>query len=175
MKWEGEFRASDRHYGILLSGKMGGEFTGDVPDGSWGKLRVAIINQFNDVISNTESSVACLENLPWVSSMITAALGPTIHQVGATGEVIVQFATLDGSSQELVEERKKHGPAAPDAFVIGMGAQKAGFDPGDNCLVQWEDGNRYPARVLQKAPDQYLIQFGDGRQMWVAAQWVYRA
>jgi hypothetical protein len=174
MKWEAEFRASDRRYAALLSGKMGGQFTGTVPDGAWGKIRVAIINGFNEVITNSESSVACLENLPWVGQQITAALAPTLAQLGTSGEVVVEFANLDESSEQLVEERKRSGPAAPDAFLIGVGAQKAGFDPGDKVLVQWSDGNRYPAKVVKKAPDQYLLELGDGRQMWVAAQWVYR-
>jgi hypothetical protein len=38
---------------------------------------------------------------------------------------------------------------------------------GAKVLVEWPDGNRYPATVQQCAPGQCLVLFPDGQQRWV--------
>jgi hypothetical protein len=47
-------------------------------------------------------------------------------------------------------------PAAPAAPAIGS-----------KVMVEWADGNRYPATVQQCAPGQCLVLFPDGQQRWV--------
>jgi hypothetical protein len=39
-------------------------------------------------------------------------------------------------------------------------------------LVQWADGNKYPATVQQSQGTNCLIVFPDGRQQWVDAQYL---
>jgi hypothetical protein len=51
--------------------------------------------------------------------------------------------------------------------VMGYGAIAAGIGPGMAVLVQWSDGNRYPAKVTQVGGGQVCIALSDGRQMWV--------
>jgi hypothetical protein len=51
--------------------------------------------------------------------------------------------------------------------VMGYGAIASGIGPGMQVLVQWSDGNRYPAQVMQVGGGQVLIALGDGRQLWV--------
>jgi hypothetical protein len=57
-----------------------------------------------------------------------------------------------------------------------MMGQQAGaathFGPGARVLVQWADGNRYPATVQQQNGSQCLVSFPDGRTQWVEAQYL---
>jgi len=64
---------------------------------------------------------------------------------------------------ELVEAPPP--PAAP-SFPPQPPAP-TGLAPGQAVLVQWADGNRYPARVLQNAGDRCLVGFPNGAQDWV--------
>jgi hypothetical protein len=43
---------------------------------------------------------------------------------------------------------------------------------GATVMVQWADGNKYPGSVAQVAPDQALVSFPNGQNLWVALQWV---
>ena len=43
---------------------------------------------------------------------------------------------------------------------------------GSNVQVQWADGNKYPGKVAQAAPGQYLVEFSNGTQQWIAEQFV---
>lgn len=49
------------------------------------------------------------------------------------------------------------------------------FAPGTNVLVQWSDGNRYPATVVGAQGDKVQVQFTDGRQLWVDAPYLSHA
>jgi hypothetical protein len=51
--------------------------------------------------------------------------------------------------------------------AMGMGAIASGIGPGMAVLVQWSDGNRYPAQCRQVANGQVCVAFPDGRQIWV--------
>ncbi len=53
--------------------------------------------------------------------------------------------------------------------AVGYGAIANGVGPGMGVLVQWSDGNRYPATVSQVGGGQVHVTFTDGRQMWVPA------
>ena len=46
------------------------------------------------------------------------------------------------------------------------------FGAGARVLVQWADGNRYPAMVQQSAGAQCLVVFPNGQQQWVDAQYL---
>jgi hypothetical protein len=58
--------------------------------------------------------------------------------------------------------------------AMGMGAIAAGIGPGMAVLVQWSDGNRYPAQCRQVANGQVCVAFPDGRQIWVPESAVSR-
>jgi hypothetical protein len=45
--------------------------------------------------------------------------------------------------------------------------------PGRYVLVQWADGNRYPATALQLAPGHVYVRMQDGRELWVAQNYVF--
>jgi hypothetical protein len=51
--------------------------------------------------------------------------------------------------------------------VMGFGSIAAGIGPGMAVMVQWSDGNKYPAKCVQVGGGQVCVAFGDGRQMWV--------
>jgi hypothetical protein len=46
------------------------------------------------------------------------------------------------------------------------------FGPGARVLVQWADGNRYPATVQQAVNGQCLVVFPNGQQQWVGMQYL---
>lgn len=51
--------------------------------------------------------------------------------------------------------------------MMGYGAIAAGVGPGMQVMVQWSDGNKYPAQVVQVGGGQVCVAFGNGQQMWV--------
>ena len=65
----------------------------------------------------------------------------------------------------------------PLGFGLGQAASfmTGGIVAGSQVQVQWSDGNKYPASVMQAAPDQYLVQFPNGSQQWVPANAVTKA
>ena len=64
-------------------------------------------------------------------------------------------------------------PAAPPPAQAPWGQTSgAAFGIGARVLVQWADGNRYPATVMQAAQGQCLVAFPDGRQQWVEVQYL---
>ena len=44
--------------------------------------------------------------------------------------------------------------------------------PGTPVMVQWSDGNRYPATVMLAQSGQVQVKFPDGRQVWIAQGYV---
>jgi hypothetical protein len=54
-------------------------------------------------------------------------------------------------------------------------SEPAALLPGTHVLVQWSDGNRYPAILQQSAQGQCLVAFPNGTQQWVPAHTVMRA
>ncbi|MBX3184025.1 MAG: hypothetical protein KIT72_00760 [Polyangiaceae bacterium] len=65
----------------------------------------------------------------------------------------------------------------PLGFGLGQAASflTGGIVAGSRVFVMWSDGNRYPAQVMQAAPDQYLVSFeGNGAQQWVPANAVVK-
>jgi hypothetical protein len=46
------------------------------------------------------------------------------------------------------------------------------FSHGQSVMVQWSDGNRYPAKVLIQQSGQVQVVFPDGRQVWVPQGYV---
>jgi hypothetical protein len=73
-----------------------------------------------------------------------------------------QMAQSLGAAAQQAQAQAVAAPAAPPAARP--------LAPGAQVLVQWSDGNRYPATVAQVAPGQCLVAFPDGRQFWVAEQ-----
>jgi hypothetical protein len=56
-------------------------------------------------------------------------------------------------------------PAQPQGY--GPPPAQGGFAPGAHVLVVWQDGNRYPATVVQMQNGHYLCAMQDGQQHWV--------
>ncbi len=170
---------------MLLSGKVSGTFEGEMPSARWAALRVAIINAFNDAVSAARDSVAAFDDLEALSAQVTEAVAAEVASLGGGGRVVIQAANLDAHSQELLDQRRASGPAAPDAFLIGasgvvgpppaappLGAGAEQFVPGGPVLVRWNDGNHYPGTVVQVAADQCLVALADGREMWLGIEWL---
>ena len=58
---------------------------------------------------------------------------------------------------------------AVGSFVNGTPGALA---PGAPVMVQWSDGNRYPATVMLAQSGQVQVQFPDGRQVWIGQGYV---
>lgn len=58
--------------------------------------------------------------------------------------------------------------------AMGYGSIAQGIGPGMAILVQWSDGNKYPATCGQVGGGQVQVTFPDGRQMWVPESAVSR-
>lgn len=86
-------------------------------------------------------------------------------------------------AQNFDQQASKAVNAVGDAAVAGMNALDSAFGSfaksisgptiGGRVLVQWSDGNRYPATVVQIAQGQICVAMQDGRQMWVPQQYVF--
>lgn len=46
------------------------------------------------------------------------------------------------------------------------------FTPGSTVMVQWSDGNQYPATVVQSQQGHVLVSFPNGQQQWIDAQYL---
>lgn len=65
----------------------------------------------------------------------------------------------------------------PLGFAAGQvgAALTGGIMAGSQVAVTWSDGNKYPGTVMQAAPGQFLVQFQNGSQQWVAEGYVSKA
>jgi hypothetical protein len=70
-------------------------------------------------------------------------------------------------------------PPGPPAVTTGASAAASvapplppGVSRGARVLVQWSDGNRYPATVLHINGTSVLIAFSTGQQHWVDARYL---
>jgi hypothetical protein len=59
--------------------------------------------------------------------------------------------------------------SALGSFVDGA---VGGFSVGARVMVQWSDGNRYPAQVVTSGSGQLEVAFPDGRRLWVPTAYV---
>jgi hypothetical protein len=78
---------------------------------------------------------------------------------------------VGGTRVELRSVKVSFSPVA-DANAP---APPAPLAPGTQVLVQWSDGNRYPAVLQQTARGQSLVSFPNGTHHWVPSQAVSKA
>ena len=114
-------------------------------------------------------------------SMPQTAAGQQAYQAQQVENQMMAQAVQQGVAQHVAAAQAQAGAAyanvgANVGFLgraalgaFGMGAIANGVGPGMAVLVQWTDGNRYPATVSQVGGGQVQVAFGDGRQMWVPA------
>ncbi len=86
---------------------------------------------------------AAVHNAPWMAQA-AALYGPGVY-----GQAAVQVA----------------------GAMSAMGAGN-GLVLGAKVLVQWNDGNRYPATIIQLAGTQAQVVFPDGRNLWIDHQYL---
>jgi hypothetical protein len=96
------------------------------------------------------------------------AQNPT--QYGEYGMLVEQEGTRirEGGPPKPVSVAK--GASSPRPAVSGQAA--GAISAGSPVLVLWNDGQRYPGAVVQSAQGQHLVAFPDGRQVWVASEYV---
>lgn len=100
-----------------------------------------------------------------------------MYTPGATG---MDAAMAQAMQNPMVQQQMQAQAAIqqnPMAFAMGQAGAYlgGGIVAGSNVMVAWSDGNAYPGRVLQAAPNQYLVQFQNGSQQWIPAQSVRKA
>jgi hypothetical protein len=85
--------------------------------------------------------------------------------------------------QSFEQQASEAANAVGNAAVAGFDALGSALDSfgrsisgpalGQRVLVQWSDGNRYPATVVQMNQGQIYVTMSDGRQLWVPRQYVF--
>jgi hypothetical protein len=72
----------------------------------------------------------------------------------------------------MIQAQQAQAAIMQNPFGFGLGQAAAymtgGIVAGSRVKIRWSDGNHYPALVMQAAPGQYLVQFDNGSQQWVA-------
>ncbi len=56
-------------------------------------------------------------------------------------------------------DRQRVAPTVNDLVLVP--------EPGAKVLVEWSDGNKYPATVKQSSTEQCQVVFPDGQEKWV--------
>jgi len=69
------------------------------------------------------------------------------------------------SAEAVAEAAQSLASKANPAHVSAMA-------PGQGCLVQWNDGNRYPGHVREAKEGKLLVAFPNGREEWIPAEHV---
>ena len=62
--------------------------------------------------------------------------------------------------------------AAGFAGAVNQAVGGSPLVPGRQVLVQWSDGNKYPATLTQNNGVQSQVTFPDGRQVWVESRYL---
>lgn len=88
-------------------------------------------------------------------------------------------AAYPGQAQPGYAQPAPYPPSAGAQLESALGAFGAfmenalgSFTVGARVLVQWSDGNRYPATVTAARGNQVEVAFPDGRRVWVAQAYV---
>jgi hypothetical protein len=88
----------------------------------------------------------------------------------ATGWAVGAASAIGNAFDQAVAPSPN--PYAQPGYGAPQAPPPAAFGPGARVYVQWADGNRYPATVVQSAGAQCLVSFPDGQQRWVEAQYL---
>jgi hypothetical protein len=76
-----------------------------------------------------------------------------------------------GTRVEMRSVKVSFSPSATASAPV----EPSALAPGTHVLVQWSDGNRYPAVLQQSAQGQSLVAFPNGTEQWVPAHAVSKA
>ncbi|MFO0757549.1 MAG: hypothetical protein U0359_13720 [Byssovorax sp.] len=100
-----------------------------------------------------------------------------LYAPGATG---MDAAMAQAMNNPMIQQQMAAQAAIqanPMGFAMGqVGAFfGGGIMAGSDVLVAWSNGQSYPGKVLQAAPNQFLVQFQNGSQQWIPAQSVRKA
>jgi hypothetical protein len=119
---------------------------------------------------------------------VRARIAPALHDLGAQGQLSLDTVAFDEDSRarlmaanaEIAKRvRAKMAQERAEAEAAKAAApqleEPAALAPGTHVLVQWSDGNRYPAVLQQSAREQCLVAFPNGTQQWVPAHAVSKA
>ncbi|MCC6558044.1 MAG: hypothetical protein IT372_34285 [Polyangiaceae bacterium] len=106
-----------------------------------------------------------------------AYMQAALHTPGATGMDAAMAQAMNNPMMQQQLAAQAAIQANPMGFAMGqVGAfMSGGITAGSRVMVAWSDGNSYPGQVLQAAPDQYQVQFQNGSQQWIPAQYVRKA
>jgi hypothetical protein len=93
---------------------------------------------------------------------------------GAQPNPYAQQASFNAQAQQVGAQMGNAFNAFGNAFGSFVDGAMGGFPPGSRVMVQWSDGNRYPATVANAQGGQVEVAFPDGRRLWVAQGYVSR-
>lgn len=100
-----------------------------------------------------------------------AAFDPNAHAAMQAAAGAQNAAAWMGYSAGVIAQ-----PAVQAAVGLAAGMAQlgggSGLIVGRQVLVQWSDGNKYPATIMQIANNQSMVVFPDGRNMWIENQYL---
>jgi hypothetical protein len=109
-----------------------------------------------------------------------AAMGvPAGTPVAPHGNPMQQAMAAAYANPAYQQSMQNQAAIAQNPIGFGLGQVGAfmtgGIVAGSQVVVTWPNGQQYPGRVLQVAPQQMLVEFAGGSQQWVPASGVRKA
>jgi hypothetical protein len=100
-----------------------------------------------------------------------AAYDPNAHAaLQAQAGAAQQAASMQYAAQVMNQGAVQAAVGLAGAMnVLGGGTNLV---PGRAVLVQWSDGNKYPATIMQNAGEQAQVVFPNGQQMWLETRYL---
>jgi hypothetical protein len=136
-------------------------------DGTWSATAIESGELTSTVSSASAEAYAKANVVPGTSvsfESMTVMFDPPKPKPAAAGAAAAPAASAADA---------RAAPAAPaPAHAAPTPAAAADPAPGARVLVQWSDGNRYPAVVQQAAAGQCLVAFPNGQTQWVPAAYL---
>jgi hypothetical protein len=189
--WGGSYSIVDPSTQLTVRVLVSGRFDGTLANpASIEALKALVARAVGEAVASRQRSVlTLLKEKDAVIEGVRAHIAPALHELGAQGQLSIDAVTFDEDSrtrlmaanaeiakrlraqtiQQMAEEAAKvsFSPSAP--------VEPSALAPGTHVLVQWSDGNRYPAVLQQSAQGQALVVFPNGTGQWVPAHAVSKA
>ncbi len=108
-----------------------------------------------------------------------AAGGGTAFDPAAQGAMQMQAGVQQQAAAMQYANQVMASPMGQMAAGMAGAMDKLGGGSGlvfgSQVLVQWSDGNKYPATIVQSSGDQSQITLADGRQLWCKTEYLSKA
>jgi hypothetical protein len=180
--WGGSFSIVDPSTQLTVRVLVSGRFDGTLANpASIEALKALVTRAVGEAVASRQRSVLTLaKEKDTVIEGVRAHIAPALHELGAQGQLSIDAVTFDEDSRTRLmaanaEIAKRAREKKIQQMAAGTADDPSALAPGTHVLVQWSDGNRYPAVLQQSAQGQSLVVFPNGTGQWVPAHAVSKA